>query len=51
MTAQTTTPPLSTPLELPRRILVWLFVAVSLWYLVWRAGTLNPQAPIFSAVV
>lgn len=51
MTAHKTTSPLSTPLELPRRILVGVFVVVSLWYLVWRAGTLNPQAPIFSAVV
>ena len=29
MTTQKTRPPLSTPLELPRRLLVWLFVAVA----------------------
>jgi cellulose synthase (UDP-forming) len=51
MTAAKNEPPSSVPLELPRRMLVWLFVAVSVWYLVWRAGTLNPEAPIFSAVV
>ena len=48
--SKATRPP-ATPLELPRRILVWVFVAVSAWYLLWRVGTLNPQAPIFSAVV
>ena len=39
--------PPSIPLELPRRLLVWVFLAVSAWYLVWRAGTLNPEAPLF----
>ena len=43
--------PPSTALELPRRVLVWGFLAVSLWYLTWRAGTLNPEAPVFSALV
>jgi cellulose synthase (UDP-forming) len=51
MVTRKSTLPQSTPLELPRRILVWVFLAVSVWYLVWRAGTLNPQAPVFSAVV
>ena len=40
-----------TPLEWPRRLLVVGFVVVSVWYLAWRVGTLNPQAPIFSALV
>jgi cellulose synthase (UDP-forming) len=39
------------PLEAPRRVLVGVFVAVSVWYLVWRLGTFNPAAPVFSAVV
>lgn len=41
----------STPLELPRRLLVIVFVAVGLWYLTWRVGTLNLRAPIFSALI
>jgi len=41
----------SVPLEAPRRILVWLFLAVGAWYLAWRPGTLNPDAPVFSWLV
>jgi cellulose synthase (UDP-forming) len=51
MSDRTFPPPASIPLELPRRILVWVFLAISAWYLWWRAGTLNPEAPVFSAVV
>lgn len=40
-----------TPLELPRRILVVAFIAVSIWYLVWRLGTFNPDAVVFSWLV
>ncbi len=39
------------PLEWPRRLLVAAFAAVSVWYLTWRIGTLNPAAPWFSALV
>ncbi|NIP99286.1 MAG: glycosyltransferase [Nitrospinaceae bacterium] len=35
-------------LELPRMVLVWVFLFVALWYLIWRFGTLNPEARIFS---
>ena len=41
----------STTLELPRRILVFGFIAVSVWYLVWRLGTFNPDAPFFSWLI
>ena len=40
-----------TPLEIPRRILVGAFIIVSVWYLVWRLGTFNPEAAVFSWVV
>ena len=40
-----------TPLEWPRRLLVIAFVAASVWYLHWRFGTLNPDAPIFSGLI
>ena len=40
-----------TPLEWPRRLLVAGFVLVSIWYLTWRVGTFNADAPIFSALV
>lgn len=43
--------PPSFTLEMPRRVLVWIFLTVSAWYLWWRAGTLNPETPVFSAVV
>ncbi|HWH81696.1 MAG TPA: glycosyltransferase [Burkholderiaceae bacterium] len=39
------------PLEWPRRLLVGAFALVSVWYLAWRFGTLNPAAPWFSALV
>jgi cellulose synthase (UDP-forming) len=35
-------------MEPARKILVVLFLFVSLWYLTWRLGTLNKQALIFS---
>ncbi|MEO7338324.1 MAG: glycosyltransferase [Caldimonas sp.] len=40
-----------TPLEWPRRLLVVAFVGVSLWYLTWRMGTFNADAPWFSGLV
>ncbi len=40
-----------TPLEWPRRLLVAGFIGVSVWYLTWRLGTFNKDAPIFSALV
>jgi len=40
-----------TTLELPRRLLVGVFVLVSLWYLAWRLDTFNPDAPFFSWLV
>ena len=40
-----------TPLEWPRRLLVLVFGIVSVWYLSWRVGTLNAQAPVFSGLV
>jgi cellulose synthase (UDP-forming) len=40
-----------TPLEWPRRLLVLGFGLVSVWYLGWRVGTLNPHAPVFSGLV
>ncbi len=39
------------PLEIPRRILVGAFIMVSVWYLIWRLGTFNPEAAVFSWVV
>lgn len=27
------------------------FVVLGIWYLVWRAGTLNPEAPVFSGLL
>ena len=38
-------------LERPRRILVYAFLAVSLWYLLWRLGTFNPHAKVLSMVI
>ena len=35
-------------LEAPRQVLVYVFLAVGVWYLGWRYGTLNPDAPVFS---
>lgn len=40
-----------TTLELPRRLLVGAFIIVSVWYLAWRLGTFNPDAPFFSWLV
>jgi len=39
------------PLSLPRRLVAWAFMACALWYLSWRATTLNPEAYIFSWVL
>ena len=39
------------PLQWPRRMLAWTFVACGLWYLGWRAGTLNAEVPVFSALI
>jgi cellulose synthase (UDP-forming) len=39
------------PLEGPRRLLVAAFAAASLWYLSWRLGTINPDAPVFSWLI
>lgn len=38
-------------LEPARQLLVATFVAASVWYLVWRMGTFNPDAPVFSRVI
>jgi cellulose synthase (UDP-forming) len=38
-------------LEAPRRVLVYCFVGVGLWYLGWRLGTFNPRAPFFSGLI
>ncbi len=38
-------------LILPRRILVWGFILVAIWYLHWRLGTFNPDAYAFSVVI
>ncbi len=35
----------------PRYGVVMVYIVVALAYVVWRAGTLNPEAPIFSALV
>jgi cellulose synthase (UDP-forming) len=43
--------PASVALEWPRRLLVAGFLVASVWYLGWRSGTLNADAPWFSAVV
>ena len=39
------------PLEWPRRLLVWGFIVASVWYLGWRATTLNPEALGFSLLI
>lgn len=41
----------STPLETPRRILAIAFVAIGVWYLSWRVGTLNARAPFLSVLI
>jgi cellulose synthase (UDP-forming) len=38
-------------LSLSRRLVAWTFMICALWYLGWRATTLNPQAYIFSWVL
>ena len=38
-------------LEKPRQIAVLVFLAVGVWYLVWRALTINWQAPLFSLAI
>ncbi len=39
------------PLSRPRELLVGIYVGVALAYVVWRFGTLNLEAPIFSGLV
>jgi len=39
------------PLSLPRRLVAWTFMVCALWYLGWRATTLNPEAYLFSLVL
>jgi cellulose synthase (UDP-forming) len=46
-----TTPIPSVALEGPRRLLVGAFIAIGVWYLVWRLGTFNPEAPVLSRVL
>lgn len=41
----------SVTLEAPRRLLVGVFIVASLWYLYWRLGTFNPDAPILSRLI
>jgi len=38
-------------LELPRRVLVGAFVVLAVWYLSWRLGTFNPEAPVLSRLI
>jgi cellulose synthase (UDP-forming) len=38
-------------LEGPRKIVAVLFLLLGAWYLAWRPGTINPDAPIFSMLV
>ena len=33
------------------QILIFLYLALATIYLVWRAGTLNPDAPVFSGLI
>ena len=39
------------PLEWPRKLVAIQFLVFGLWYLGWRATTLNAEAPIFSALI
>jgi cellulose synthase (UDP-forming) len=43
--------PPSQPLEAPRRLLALLFFGLGGWYLLWRLGTLNPDAPWLSRTI
>ncbi len=36
------------PLHPARKAVVLLFLCAGAWYLLWRAGSLNPEAPVFS---
>lgn len=38
-------------LGLPRQLVVWATIGVTLWYMWWRLGTFNPEYPIFSRVL
>ncbi len=38
-------------LGLPRQLVVWGTIVVSLWYMWWRLDTFNPEYPIFSRVL
>lgn len=44
-------PPPYEPLEGPRRALVAAFACASVWYLTWRLGTINHDAPVFSWLI
>ena len=39
------------PLEWPRKLVAIQFLVFGLWYLGWRATTLNAEAPVFSALI
>lgn len=49
--AGATLPPRSDALALPQRVLVLGYLLAGAAYLAWRVGTLNPDAPLFSALV
>jgi len=52
MNNERTDPPvIHESLSLPRRLVAWAFLLCALWYLGWRATTLNPQTYIFSWVL
>jgi len=38
-------------LEPPRQLVVGAFILLGLWYLGWRASTINPDAPVFSLAI
>lgn len=38
-------------LEGPRKVVAVAFILLGIWYLAWRPGTLNPDAPIFSMLI
>lgn len=38
-------------LGLPRQLVVWTTIVVTLWYMWWRLDTFNPEYPIFSRVL
>lgn len=38
-------------LNLPQRVLVWVFLGIGGWYLTWRSGTLNPHGLVISSIL